>query len=124
MSVLAVIATMCVAALSVGAAPAGATIRFCSAVVCIGPANGCSIRTSTGVVIQADDGDSFIDIHGRKWTCNHGSWVVTLTIGVSSIRGPVAGIGEVMAGPPPADPCNISPSFAGTVEGCPGGVIP
>ena len=73
-------------AVSLGtAAPAGATIRFCSATVCIGSGNGCSVRTSTGVVIEADDGDSFIDIHGRKWTCAHGKWVVTLTAVGSSV---------------------------------------
>ena len=79
-------------AMSLGAAaPASATIRFCSATVCIGSGNGCSIRTSTGVVIEADDGDSFIDIHGRTWTCTHGSWVVAFTVVGSSLRAPVAG---------------------------------
>ena len=80
-------------AMSLGtAAPAGATIRFCSATVCIGSGNGCSVRTSTGVVIEADDGDSFIDIYGRKWTCVHGSWSVALTVATSGIRTSVASV--------------------------------
>lgn len=111
-SVLAVIAAAGAVALSVGAAPASAQIRFCSATVCIGSGNGCSVRTSTGVVIEADDGDSFVDIYGRTWKCVSGKWQVSSRLlVVLGSRGPVAGVGEVMQGPPPADPCDISPTF-------------
>jgi hypothetical protein len=41
-------------------------------------------------VIEADDGDSFIDIYGRKWTCVHGSWSVALTVAISGLRTSVA----------------------------------
>jgi hypothetical protein len=73
--VLAVIAA--IAALAVSAAPAGATLKFCKASVCIGQPNGCNVRTSDGVVIMAADGDSFVDIHGRTWTCKRGTFTVS-----------------------------------------------
>jgi hypothetical protein len=66
------------------ATPADATISFCTKTVCIGSANGCSTQTTVGVVIEAEDGDSFIDSHGIKWTCNHGQWIKTATIRTSS----------------------------------------
>jgi hypothetical protein len=118
-AVLVVLAALgAVAAMSLGTAQSGAIIRFCTTQVCIGPANGCSTTTSTGVVIQADDGDSFIDSKGRKWTCNHGTWVVTLTSGISSHRGPVLGVGEFFQGPPPSSPCDYSPTFSTVVAEC------
>ena len=86
-------ATAAIAALAVSAAPAGATIKFCKATVCIGQPNGCNVRTSDGVVIMAGDGDSFVDIYGRTWKCNRGTWVVTRVV-TSGIRGPLAGIVE------------------------------
>jgi hypothetical protein len=110
--VLAAIAAAGSAAASLAeAAPASATIRFCTAQVCIGPPNGCSVRSSTGVVIQADDGDSFIDSMGRKWTCNHGKWTVALTSGVTRKYGPVLGGGLLTEGDPGEDPCHISEAF-------------
>jgi hypothetical protein len=100
------------------ARPAGAIIRFCTDTVCIGSGNGCSTTTTKGVVILADDGDSFIAADGTKWTCNHGKWVKTSTALIQSVRGPVLGRGEFFQGPPPANPCDLSPDFQNVIAAC------
>ncbi len=116
--VLAVMVAM--AGLALSAATAGATIKFCSKTVCIGSPNGCSSPTSTGVVIQADNGDSFIATDGTKWTCTNGKWVKTSQTRptLPDLRGPVLGIGEFFQGPRIADPCDLSPTFRESVTVC------
>jgi hypothetical protein len=114
-TVLVVIAASGAAAASLGAAaPAGAIIGFCNIKKtheCTTSQNGCFAHTSTGIVITADDGDSFIDINGRKWTCHNGNWTVTLTSGVNRAEGHDLGAGLLTEGDPSADPCRISESF-------------
>lgn len=117
-SVLALLAVIAASgAMARPAAPANAIIRFCTATVCIGSANGCSTPTTTGVVIEADDGDSFIAADGTKWTCTHGKWVKTATAKVQvNTRGPVLGIGLFFRGRKPDDPCDLIPAFRGSMD--------
>jgi hypothetical protein len=113
------VAAMAVFALS--AATASAEIRFCSQTVCIGPVNGCSTPTTTGVVIQAENGDSFIGSDGTRWKCNNGKWEKTPKAArpaATGIRGPVLGIGEFYKGPKPDDPCDLSSTFRAEVNIC------
>ena len=117
--VLAVLAAM--AALALSAAPANSTIRFCTTTVCIGSPNGCSTATTKGVVIEAENGDSFIASDGTTWKCNNGRWEKTPKASrpvVTGIRGPVLGIGEFFQGPKPEDPCDLSVTFRAEVASC------
>jgi hypothetical protein len=118
MIVVAVMAATSAAALSVAATPASATIRFCAERVCIGSGNGCIATGKGGPAILADDGDSFISASGQKWTCKMGHWVITNAAQAFDIRGPVIGVGEFYQGPPPADPCDLSPTFKDVVAAC------
>jgi hypothetical protein len=100
------------------AAPASAEIKFCSQTVCIGSANGCSTPTTTGVVIQADNGDSFIATDGTRWTCKNGKWEKSTPKAAIGTRGPVLGIGLFFRGSKPEDPCDLSPEFDVIVVDC------
>jgi hypothetical protein len=82
----------CVAVALGAASPAGATMKICTSVVCIGQPNGCNIDLPNGGgVLMFADGDSFISAAGQKWTCVHGKWVVTAPAPTTTILAPGSG---------------------------------
>ena len=80
-------------AVSLGAAsPAGATLRICRSVVCIGSPNGCNIALPNGGgVLMFDEGDTLISAFGQKLVCKGGKWVPAAAVPTSTILAPNSG---------------------------------
>jgi len=85
-------------AVSLGAAsPAGAQMRICTSAICVASQNSCWLTLPNGGgELIFDDGDSFTSAAGQKWTCVHGTWVVTAAAPTTGILAP--GFGQILPG--------------------------